>query len=138
MTDSISPDNLSRSAYRSSDRTADALTGAPSEDTTDNCLSLFVLACEEHMPGDGDCFSPLSDIAWLQFIEGLEMHVVVDNQPSVAETHAADFDARGSGVWLVDDTGTVHSQWALPSKRQEVLSIGRTVEQTIDSWGKGR
>ncbi|KAB1190045.1 hypothetical protein GJR96_17900 [Haloferax sp. MBLA0076] len=113
-------------------------TGTSEAGATDNNLSLYVFAAVEHVPRPEDCFDPLSDITWLQFIDGLDMYVVVGDEAAFVDAVAPDCDAREPGVWLVDDSGTVHSQWSLPSERNDVLSIGRTVERTIDMWGEAK
>ncbi|KAB1191165.1 MULTISPECIES: hypothetical protein [Haloferax] len=109
----------------------------PTTETADNRLSLFVVAVDEHESHSGDCLDPLSDIAWLQFIDGLDMHVVVGGENDFFDTIGSEVDSQ-NGLWLVDAAGTIHRKWALPSERREVLSIGRAVEQTLDTWGDAR
>lgn len=109
-------------------------TRSPPE-ATDGRLSLFVVAGEDGEAAAADSLDPVADLAWLQFIDGLDLFVVVESQREFFDTVAADHDSPDSGLWLVDEVGTVHRQWALPSERGEVLAIGRTVERTIDTRG---
>ncbi|WP_416841575.1 hypothetical protein [Haloferax sp. DFSO52] len=106
--------------------------------TTNNRLSLFVVTADEHVSTTGDFLDPLSDIAWLQFIDGIDMFVLVGNERDVLDTSARDCEVPDSGLWLVDEAGTVRRQWSLPSERREVLSIGRSVESTLHEWGDAR
>lgn len=106
-------------------------------DRTDDGLSLFVVA-DERVSGTSDCFDPVSDLAWLQFIDGLDMFLVVGGESDFFDTVVRDDTSAETGLWLVDGAGTVQRQWSLPSERREILSIGRTVEREVGIWGDAR
>ena len=115
-----------------------AVSNRTTPERMDNHLSLYVVAAGEHGSSADGYPDPISDITWLQFIDGLDMYVVAGGESDFFDTVVTDHDSPDNGLWLVDDAGTVHRQWSLPSERQEVLSIGRTVEQTIETWGDAK
>ncbi|WP_411966336.1 hypothetical protein [Haloferax sp. YSMS24] len=118
----------------------------PGEDTptewprggrTDDKLSLFVVA-DERVSRASDYLDPVSDLTWLQFIDGLDMFLVVGGDSDFFDTVVRDDTNAETGLWLVDSAGTVQRQWSLPSERREVLSIGRTVQEEVGMWGDVR
>lgn len=99
-------------------------------------LSLFVVA-DERVSRSSDCLDPVSDLAWLQFIDGVDMFLV-GGDSDFFDTAVCDDTNAETGLWLVDGAGTVQRQWSLPSERREILSIGRTVEREVGIWGDAR
>jgi hypothetical protein len=130
------PDEIDRGPYELRGLQMNQTTETQRTDGSASSLSLYVFADKERVPRDADCFDPLSDIAWLQFIDGLDMFVV-DGETVLADTVVAEHEAANCDILLVDDAGTVRRRWDLPSKTKEVHSIRRTVERTIEARERG-
>ncbi|WP_410767642.1 hypothetical protein [Haloferax sp. DFSO60] len=96
-------------------------------DTCDDQLSLLVFLCDDQH-STGDVVSQvLTDISWLQFIEGLGVYVVIDVGNAVVDPMTSD---RGH-VFLVDDAGAIQRRWKFPAETEDVALIRQTIEQAI-------